>query len=105
MTAETIVPVPAEWSARAKVNAAQYADMYRRSLDHPDGFWTEHGRRLYWIAPFATGSRWSFDERSEEHTSELPSLMRISHAVFCLKKKKKPVLIDRLKRYTSNHNT
>src|SRR3546814_6296013 len=29
-----------------------------------------------------------FDYRSEEHTSELQSLMRISYAVFCLKKKK-----------------
>src|SRR3546814_18409171 len=29
------------------------------------------------------------DGRSEEHTSELQSLMRISYAVFCLKKKKK----------------
>src|SRR3546814_4957808 len=29
--------------------------------------------------------------RSEEHTSELQSLMRISYAVFCLKKKKKKV--------------
>src|SRR3546814_1991305 len=28
------------------------------------------------------------DARSEEHTSELQSLMRISYAVFCLKKKK-----------------
>src|SRR3546814_3600660 len=28
--------------------------------------------------------------RSEEHTSELQSLMRISYAVFCLKKKNKP---------------
>src|SRR3546814_7073982 len=28
------------------------------------------------------------DERSEEHTSELQSLMRTSYAVFCLKKKK-----------------
>src|SRR3546814_10522952 len=28
------------------------------------------------------------DDRSEEHTSELQSLMRISYAVFCLKKKK-----------------
>src|SRR3546814_7509963 len=36
-------------------------------------------------------SRWEPDpqERSEEHTSELQSLMRISYAVFCLKKKKK----------------
>src|SRR3546814_9374141 len=30
----------------------------------------------------------AFDCRSEEHTSELQSLMRISYAVFCLKKKK-----------------
>src|SRR3546814_8710302 len=34
--------------------------------------------------PDRDGSR-----RSEEHTSELQSLMRISYAVFCLKKKKK----------------
>src|SRR3546814_1927419 len=31
--------------------------------------------------------------RSEEHTSELQSLMRISYAVFCLKKKKKIIYI------------
>src|SRR3546814_9978316 len=31
----------------------------------------------------------SVEHRSEEHTSELQSLMRISYAVFCLKKKKK----------------
>src|SRR3546814_10087444 len=30
--------------------------------------------------------------RSEEHTSELQSLMRISYAVFCLKKKKKKII-------------
>src|SRR3546814_2449681 len=30
--------------------------------------------------------------RSEEHTSELQSLMRISYAVFCLKKKNDPIL-------------
>src|SRR3546814_3315584 len=35
-----------------------------------------------------------FHERSEEHTSELPSLMRISYAVFCLKKKKSIQLIS-----------
>src|SRR3546814_7994402 len=32
-----------------------------------------------------------FSDRSEEHTSELQSLMRISYAVFCLKKKKKKI--------------
>src|SRR3546814_9293871 len=35
-----------------------------------------------------TPVRRSFTNRSEEHTSELQSLMRISYAVFCLKKKK-----------------
>src|SRR3546814_8039112 len=35
--------------------------------------------------PFKLDSRFGF--RSEEHTSELPSLMRISYAVFCSKKK------------------
>src|SRR3546814_3873144 len=38
------------------------------------------------------GDRDAFDQRSEEHTSELQSLMRISYAVFCLKKKKKKQL-------------
>src|SRR3546814_4819302 len=32
-------------------------------------------------------SPWRLGQRSEEHTSELQSLMRISYAVFCLKKK------------------
>src|SRR3546814_14299766 len=36
------------------------------------------------VEPFVPDTR-----RSEEHTSELQSLMRISYAVFCLKKKKK----------------
>src|SRR3546814_10008493 len=40
-------------------------------------------------SPFDRGSR------SEEHTSELQSLMRISYAVFCLKKKKKDTAKDR----------
>src|SRR3546814_879576 len=39
--------------------------------------------------PQALGSPVRIGLRSEEHTSELQSLMRISYAVFCLKKKKK----------------
>src|SRR3546814_4511978 len=38
--------------------------------------------------------------RSEEHTSELQSLMRISYAVFCLKKKKKKA---KKNKYNSRH--
>src|SRR3546814_4956552 len=45
-----------------------------------------------YFAPLARGNAGAEgladDARSEEHTSELQSLMRISYAVFCLKKKK-----------------
>src|SRR3546814_6758424 len=41
--------------------------------------------------------------RSEEHTSELQSLMRISYAVFCLTKKKKTKLQPYHRRTESNH--
>src|SRR3546814_9605186 len=48
-----------------------------------------------------TRAAWSRDrapDRSEEHTSELQSLMRISYAVFCLKKKRRIVLMQLLYR-------
>src|SRR3546814_8364618 len=44
------------------------------------------GIRVNAIAPGPTDT--AETRRSEEHTSELQSLMRISYAVFCLKKKK-----------------
>src|SRR3546814_5062176 len=44
------------------------------------------GGFLHGGMPFRFGSGWDTQQRSEEHTSELQSLMRISYAVFCLKK-------------------
>src|SRR3546814_1079670 len=41
--------------------------------------------------------------RSEEHTSELQSLMRISYAVFCLKKKKKHDTRQKKQQYIENN--
>src|SRR3546814_5442661 len=52
---------------------------------------------MSWVASDWMDSRSASDTvplaRSEEHTSELQSLMRISYAVFCLKKKKHTILI------------
>src|SRR3546814_3435733 len=45
------------------------------------------------------------EPRSEEHTSELQSLMRISYAVFCLKKKKKETKINHNHSLTNNKST
>src|SRR3546814_4890937 len=59
----------------------------------------QHGISSFYCAPACVDARRTTSEllrnvrepvkRSEEHTSELQSLMRISYAVFCLKKKKK----------------
>src|SRR3546814_2351250 len=51
-------------------------------------------RGLLFVGIDVIGGQWLTEinvtsPRSEEHTSELQSLMRISYAVFCLKKKKK----------------
>src|SRR3546814_9286039 len=67
--------------------------------DHPAHGWFEwdsdraaHEHRIWQAREFAKGLRVVFTVeevgRSEEHTSELQSLMRISYAVFCLQKKK-----------------
>src|SRR3546814_2873988 len=49
-----------------------------------------HDKKIEWAG---RGREWIRSEyrRSEEHTSELQSLMRISYAVFCFKKKRKQV--------------
>src|SRR3546814_6897719 len=47
----------------------------------------------------------SAKERSEEHTSELQSLMRISYAVFCLKKKKKEINVNNDNKSVIKKNT
>src|SRR3546814_1489691 len=52
----------------------------------PPGSTNMDGTLTYWLG---TDGQARDVFRSEEHTSELLSLMRISYAVFCLKKKKK----------------
>src|SRR3546814_4528512 len=82
-------------------------------------YWAERRRRLLVICPASLRKQWAQElhdkfavpttvvdavslrkqsagdtlaTRSEEHTSELQSLMRISYAVFCLKKKKRQTI-------------
>src|SRR3546814_5802636 len=64
----------------------------RRSLGPVPAEGTRHHGRHH-ARPDHAGAYWGAtafpaQARSEEHTSELQSLMRISYAVFCLKKKK-----------------
>src|SRR3546814_5258200 len=53
--------------------------------------WGDPDRSRSWSAAWRAPRAARHRSRSEEHTSELQSLMRISYAVFCLKKKKNNV--------------
>lgn len=59
---EAVYPVPAEWAQNALVDEARYQDMYRQSVDDPEGFWAEHGKRIDWIRPFTKVKNTSFHE-------------------------------------------
>jgi acetyl-CoA synthetase len=50
--ATRLYPVPAEFAARARVDARRYAADYARSVSDPQGFWGDVGRRLEWIKPY-----------------------------------------------------
>ncbi len=52
MTDETLFPVPTEWAARARMDAAGYEAAVARSRSDPEGFWRAVGERLDWIEPF-----------------------------------------------------
>src|SRR5579864_2754021 len=47
-----VYSVPESYSA-ARFNAERYEQEYRRSIDDPDAFWGDVGRRLEWIQPFS----------------------------------------------------
>jgi acetyl-CoA synthetase len=55
-------PVPAEWAARAYVDAAGYAEKYHRSITEPEIFWREESARLDWIRPWTQLSQCSYEE-------------------------------------------
>jgi acetyl-CoA synthetase len=44
--------VPAEWQSRAWIDEQKYQAMYKRSVEDPQGFWGEQGKRLDWIKPY-----------------------------------------------------
>src|SRR3546814_6853389 len=74
-------------------------------IEQPRGFAEAHAAHVVVLILVATGAEYmgggvhrhvagvlEVQGRSEEHTSELQSLMRISYAVFCLKKKRNTVI-------------
>ncbi len=57
---EGIVPMREEWSERSHLDADSYREMYAASVDDPEAFWGEHGRRIDWIQPYTRVKDTSF---------------------------------------------
>ena len=52
MSEHDLFPVPADWAQNALVDEAKYNEMYAQSIDDPEAFWGEQGKRIDWIKPY-----------------------------------------------------
>jgi acetyl-CoA synthetase len=47
-----VYKVPQDAEARAKINRSTYEKWYAESIDNPEAFWSEHGKRIDWFKPY-----------------------------------------------------
>jgi len=63
MSDDQFFPVPTEWAKKAYVDNAGYLAMYAASVNNPEAFWGEQGRRIDWIRPYTKVKNVSFDAK------------------------------------------
>jgi acetyl-CoA synthetase len=61
MADNELFPVPEAVAKRAWADSKKYQEMYRRSVDDPEGFWAEHGKRIDWFKPYTKIKDTSYD--------------------------------------------
>ena len=61
MTDELVFPVPEAIAKSALIDKAKYQAWYKKSIEDPEGFWGEHGKRLDWMKPFTKVKDVSFN--------------------------------------------
>ena len=52
MSDATVFPVPEDLAQKAWVDEPRYLEMYQQSIEDPEAFWAEHGKRIHWFKPF-----------------------------------------------------
>ncbi len=60
MSNPTVFPVPASAAKRSLLTNDNYLSMYQQSVDAPEAFWAEHGKRLHWFKPYTQVKNTSF---------------------------------------------
>ncbi|QPO12015.1 acetate--CoA ligase [Thalassospira sp. A40-3] len=58
-----VYPVPDDIAKGALIDKAKYDAMYKQSVEDPEGFWGEHGKRIDWIKPYKTVKNVSYDAK------------------------------------------
>ncbi len=61
MSEHHVFPVPDSVAKNALVDNDKYLEMYQQSVDDPEGFWGEHGKRIDWMKPFSTVKSVNYD--------------------------------------------
>jgi acetyl-CoA synthetase len=61
MSEVKVYPVVPEFAAKAHIDNAKYQAMYDQSVNDPDAFWGEQGKRLDWFTPYTRVKNTSFD--------------------------------------------
>ncbi|MEQ8284498.1 acetate--CoA ligase [Thalassospira sp.] len=58
-----VYPVPGDIAKSALIDKSKYDAMYKQSVEDPDGFWGEHGKRIDWIKPYTKVKNVSYDAK------------------------------------------
>jgi acetyl-CoA synthetase len=62
MSEDLVFPVSNEVAARAWADNDKYLEMYKQSVDDPEAFWGEQGKRIDWIRPYTKIKDTTFDK-------------------------------------------
>ena len=61
MSEEKVYPVDPAFAAKAHIDSEKYQAMYEQSVNDPEAFWGEHGKRLDWFKPHTKVKNTTFD--------------------------------------------
>ena len=67
--ADSVFPVPEGLAETAKIDAKAYQEMYRQSVEDPEAFWGEHGKRIDWFRPYTVVKNTTFGGEGDNHVS------------------------------------
>ena len=88
---EKVYPVSPEIAANAHIDNEKYQAMYEQSVNDPDTFWGEAGKRLDWFKPYTKVKNTSFDPHNvdirwyEDHIFIAKMIIELpQHDIVCI---------------------